>query len=92
MGEKESIPIRWDYFFLFSYLYILMGALSGILGTMPYIYKDLPNIDTMSLFNSTNLPFSLKFLIGIDSNIKLPSWKNSVSSNTASEKLGSSQV
>ena len=56
---------NWGYFTLFSYLYVIQGIVSGFAATMPYIYTQLPDTNTMTIFNSTNLPFSLKFLIGI---------------------------
>ena len=31
---------------------------------MPYIYPTLPDIETMALFNSISLPYSLKCIIG----------------------------
>lgn len=38
----------------------------GIVATMPYVHASLPDVHTMALFNSVSLPYSLKFLIGID--------------------------
>lgn len=43
---------------------MIQGIVSGFAATMPYIYTQLPDTNTMTIFNSTNLPFSLKFLIG----------------------------
>ena len=51
-------------FVLFSYLYFVQGAIMGIAGTMPYIYKELPDVHTMALFSAVTLPYSLKFLLG----------------------------
>lgn len=45
-------------------MYILQGIVSGIISTMPYVYKNLPSISTMAIFSATNMPFTLKFLIG----------------------------
>jgi hypothetical protein len=55
---------NWGYFLLFSYLYLIQGVVSGFAATMPYIYSQLPDYSTMAIFNSTNLPFSFKFIIG----------------------------
>jgi hypothetical protein len=35
----------------------------GIASTMPYIYPSLPDVHTMTLFNSVTLPYSLKFIL-----------------------------
>lgn len=72
MGEIT----HWGYFLLFSYLYIIQGVVSGFASTMPYIYSELPDVSTMAIFNSANLPFSFKFLIGILSDTQPPSSKN----------------
>lgn len=50
---------------MFSYLYLVQGIVSGIIGTMPYIYLQLPDYNTMALFGAHMLPFSFKFILGI---------------------------
>jgi hypothetical protein len=72
MGEINHC----GYFVLFSYLYLIQGVVSGFAATMPYIYAELPDVSTMAIFNSTNLPFSLKFLIGTASPTQRPSWRS----------------
>jgi hypothetical protein len=61
----------------------------GLIGTMPYVYPTLPDIDTMALFNSISLPYSFKFLIGILPSTQRPSYKNTPASTTASARPGS---
>lgn len=61
----------------------------GLIGTMPYVYPTLPDIDTMALFNSISLPYSFKFLIGILPSTQPPFSKNSPTSITAKERPGS---
>lgn len=64
-GEKEVGSItNWGYFALYSYFYVIQGIVSGFAATMPYLYSQLPSESTMAIFNSTDLPFSFKFLIG----------------------------
>lgn len=62
--SDDSTITNWPYFLIFSYIYLLQGVISGIIGTMPYIYPILPNYNTMALFNANLLPFSFKFILG----------------------------
>lgn len=62
---SDDAPIQnWSLFLLFSALYLLQGIISGVIGTMPYIYPQLPDYNSMALFNANLLPFSFKFIIG----------------------------
>ena len=36
----------------------------AVAGTMPYIYPELPDYITLSLFSLATLPYSLKFITG----------------------------
>ena len=76
-------------FALFCYLYLMQGAVSGVISTMPYTYPKLPDIETMALFHSISLPYSFKFIVGIHSIIQRPSWRSSPASNTVSARPGS---
>jgi hypothetical protein len=89
-GEKEGVSR--GTFLLFSYLYFIQGVIIGLIGTMPYIYPTLPDVDTMALFNSITLPYSFKFLIGTPTCTQRRFSKNSRSSSTASARPGSSLV
>ena len=62
--REDKGQVSRGTFLLFSYLYFIQGVIIGLIGTMPYIYPTLPDIDTMALFNSISLPYSFKFLIG----------------------------
>ena len=44
------------------YLYFLQGLVSSVAGTVIYIYPELPDYYTLSLFTLSSLPYSLKFL------------------------------
>jgi hypothetical protein len=88
-GRHEMGTINhWGYFLLFSYLYLIQGVVSGFAATMPYIYKELPDVSTMAIFNSTNLPFSFKFIIGTSSPTQRPFSKNTHLSCTESARPG----
>ena len=69
---------NWSYFILFSYLYLIQGIISGIIGTMPYVYPHLPDYNTMALFGAQLMPFSFKFILGTFIFIKPLSFKNTV--------------
>ncbi len=73
---------------MFSYLYLIQGIISGIIGTMPYIYPQLPDYNTMALFGANLIPFSFKFILGIYILIKLLSFKNTVLSAMENAKRG----
>jgi hypothetical protein len=47
---------------MIAYLYFIQGVLLAIPSTMPFIYKNLPNYDVLSIFALSNIPFSLKFM------------------------------
>lgn len=64
----------------------------GISGTMPYIYPELPDVHTMTLFNSVSLPYSLKFLLGTMFINQPLSYKNIPASSTGNAKHGLSSV
>ncbi len=60
----------------------------GISATMPYIYPELPDVHTMTLFNSVTLPYSLKFLLGTLALKQLLFFSGIPVSNTVKEKHG----
>lgn len=61
----------------------------GLIGTMPYVYPTLPDIDTMALFNSISLPYSFKFVMGILPSTQRPSSRNTAAWSMANARLGS---
>ena len=61
----------------------------GIIGTIPYVYPELPDVDTMIIFNNLTIPYSFKFLIGKDYRMQRPYYKNLLALSTENEKLGS---
>lgn len=60
----------------------------GIIGTIPYVYPELPDIDTMLIFNTLSIPYSFKFLIGNNYNMQHHYYKNILILNTVNEKPG----
>jgi len=76
-------------FILFSYLYFVQGAIIGISGTMPYIYKELPDVHTMALFHAVTLPYSLKFLLGTIFLRQHPFFKGTATLNMVRGRPGS---
>jgi hypothetical protein len=56
----------------------VQGIVSGIIGTMPYVYPKLPDYNSMALFGANLLPFSFKFILGISNLMKLLFSKNTV--------------
>jgi hypothetical protein len=83
---NEGTPVL--LFLLFSYLYFVQGCVIGIAGTMPYIYKELPDVHTMALFHAVTLPYSLKFLLGTSALSQPPSCRSTAVSTTASARPG----
>jgi len=53
-------------YLLFCYLYFIQGLMIGVVGTIPYVYPELPDVDTMIIFNNLSIPYSFKFIIGKD--------------------------
>ncbi len=47
---------------MIGYLYFVQGFLLSISATTPYIYPELPDYFTLSLFSLAALPFSFKFV------------------------------
>lgn len=47
---------------MIGYLYFAQGFILSISATMPYIYPELPDYFTLSLFSLSALPFSFKFV------------------------------
>jgi hypothetical protein len=47
---------------MIGYLYFVQGFMLAIPGTVPYVYPNLPDYLTLSLFSLSTLPFSFKFL------------------------------
>jgi hypothetical protein len=47
---------------MIGYLYFAQGFILSIAGTMPYVYSELPDYFTLSLFSLSSLPFSFKFI------------------------------
>lgn len=87
-SQQASEEVSRSSFLLFSYLYLIQGVVIGLIGTMPYIYPHLPDIETMALFNSISLPYSFKFLIGKSSPTKHLSYRSFPSSNTVKGRHG----
>ena len=87
LSDNTAIT-NWGYFILFSYLYLLQGIVSGIIGTTPYIYAQLPDYNTMALFGANLLPFSFKFVLGSSPATQRPSSKSTSCWATESAKRG----
>lgn len=52
----------WAVKLMIGYLYFAQGFVLSISSTTPYIYPELPDYFTLSLFSLSSLPFSLKFI------------------------------
>lgn len=47
---------------MIGYLYFMQGFILSLTGTVPYLYPELPDYFTLSLFSLSTIPFSLKFI------------------------------
>lgn len=47
---------------MIGYLYFMQGFILSFAGTAPYLYPELPDYFTLSLFSLAAIPFSLKFI------------------------------
>jgi hypothetical protein len=63
--QEEIKKTSTAMFLFFCYLYFVQGTIMGVVGTIPYVYSSLPDVHTMTIFNSVGVPYSFKFLIGI---------------------------
>jgi hypothetical protein len=47
---------------MIGYLYFMQGFVLSIAATVPFLYPDLPDYFTLSIFSLSSIPFSFKFV------------------------------
>ena len=57
--------------FMVTILYVIQGMFFGYVFSLPLSYRSVPNYYILGLFGTASIPFSFKFILGNDYDIKL---------------------